>query len=310
MRSFRLILLLGLSAMLAAACGAPQVSDVGGGSSQGDDDDVDPTPTPAGQFITVESLGSDIDLKETKKIDFVVRGGSGFTGNVTVELSNLPAGVSATSTSTVVNVTSAETDFPASFDITSDNAVVAPGSYTVHLAATAGALTAAKDAPLAVNPFLTMDTASAKGAGSFLFWDPAGDFQGNGTVVHLGNATMITFAWKKSWAAPEADHRIHGNNAGGTINGVTSQSALAVIVGMPCDLDGRFSHSAQCNVAPMASDETGKGATEQVNPALMFRRTLRPSDPAATTVITFYDHLTGTPGGAASDLPGKITIMP
>jgi hypothetical protein len=180
----------------------------------------------------------------------------------------------------------------------------------VHLAATAGSLTAAKDTTLDVNPFITMNTASAKGAGSFLFWDPNGDFQQNGTVVHLGNATMITFAWKKSWAAPEADHRIHGNQGNGTINGVNSGSALAVIAGMPCDLDGIFRHSAQCGVAPMASDETGKGATEQVDPTLMFRRTLRPSDPTATTVITFYDHLTGTAGGAASDLPGKITIMP
>ena len=303
MRSFRLILVFGLS-VLAVACGGPQVTDVNGGSVTGDDDDIDPTPTPAGQFITVDGTPSNIDLKDSKKIDFVVRGGAGFTGAVTITLSNLPTGVTATSTSTVVNVTAAETDFPGSFDITSDNSLVAPGSYSVHLAAAAGALTAAKDASLDVNPFITMTTATAKGAGSFLFWDPAGNFQQNGTVVHLGNATMITFAWEKAWAAPEADHRVHGNQGNGTINGVNSGSALAVIAGMPCDLDGIFRHSAQCGVAPMASDETGTGNLT------VFRRTLRPTDPTATTVITFYDHLTGTPGGAASDLPGKITIMP
>lgn len=303
MRSFRLILVLGLSAMLAAACGAPQVSDVNGGSL-GDDDDENPTPTPEGQFITVDATPSSIDLKDAKKIDFVVRGGAGFTGAVTVTLSNLPAGVSAALTTKTVNVTAAETDFPESFDITSDNNVVAPGSYSVHLAASAGSLTAAKDSDLDVNPFMTMSTATAKGAGSFLFWDPNGDFQQDGTVVHLGNATMITFAWAKSWVAPEADHRIHGNNGTGTVNGVSSGSALATIVGMPCDIDGRFTHSGQCNVAPMQSDETGTGN------GTVFRRTLRPSDPTAVTVITFYDHLTGTPGGNASDLPGKITIMP
>jgi hypothetical protein len=294
--------------LLLTACGGPQITDLGGSSGDDSSGTPTPTPTPPGNtesFALAPAASSmSIDLRATQDISFDVQGFNGFQGAVTVNINGLPTGVSADRASQVVTIATANGSASGKFTLTSDNTTVLPGdfSYTLDSTATASDSTPLSDTDpisLTVNPTITIQSLTAKGAGSLKFWDSTGatDFSGVGTVVHLGTATAIKVRWVKNFPNTE-QHRIHGNGGAGGLSSIAGATA--------CEDDGLLTHSAQCGnpAAGANTDETGNGN------GTVFQRTLHPSNPAITNTVTYYDHLTGTPGGQPSDLPGKITIMP
>ena len=118
---FSLVTLLALG---VAACGSPTVSDIG--APAGDDDDDGGTPPPGPDpSVSITSSGTSLDLRDAKTLDFTVTGFNGFTGDVTVTASGLPAGVTANSA--MVTIATANGTAAGSLNLTSDYTLVSPG---------------------------------------------------------------------------------------------------------------------------------------------------------------------------------------
>lgn len=231
MRSFRLITVLGLTALLAA-CGAPQVSDVGGGSLQGDDDDdgSTPSPEPEGSFVvSVTSAPLVMDLNVASSVNFTVTPADGFTGVVNVTLPINAAGI--TGLATTVNVDGAA-PVNGSIDVdTTTYASVIPGKYTdLVLHAAAGEVVSEAMVEATINPTLLLHIKA--GAGNAVaapdVW--GADAAGDGIIVHFGKdaAGAPNATFQIAWINDDAvNHTIHaGGNATqhGIQHGATNQN--------------------------------------------------------------------------------------
>jgi len=330
----------GLAALgLAAGCGNPVVTTLGGQPSGDDTSSSTPPPStpPPGSnaSISVSPATFSIDLADTQNLTFTVTGFNGFSGDVTVTVASLPTGLSAATPTTTVTIASANGTANGMIAIKSDNTTVLPGTYNAAtLTATAvsdGSISDMKNPAITVNPKITLQTATSK-TGGCGFWDAVADYKldagsgkciGNGTVVHLGNATAITVRWVKNFNSGTEQHRVHANGGSGfqyaslaaadadALNRAKNQTGSVTAVksiggATACELDGLFTHSGQCSnpAAGSGTDETGNGN------GTVFERTLQPADPTKVTVVTYYDHLTGSADFTPASLSAAITIAP
>lgn len=305
MRSFRLILVLGLSAMVAA-CGDPQISDVGGnGNGQGDDDDDGSTPTPVpGSFsLAITSAPLSMDLNVASSIDFTITPAGGFTGTVDVTLPANVAGITGIAKSVAVTGT---TPVTGSIDVdTTTYKDVVPGKYTdLVLHAASGAIVSDAMVEAMINPTLLLHIkagvgSAAASAGTPDVWgadsgigpDGVADTGDEGIFIHFGRdalgAPNTTF--NIGWINDDTvNHTIH---AGGNSNDHGIQHGDTNVNNS--DVDG--------NPGATQTRTLNRGVNDPLDP-------LDPTDMVTLAPNTFYchNHL-GT--NLATGHAAKITLL-
>ena len=276
--TMRSLLILGLAAVLAG-CEA-QVTDL----SKDDttpigDSDPEPTPPPTEDpAVGIAAAGTfAIGLREIGGMNVNVTGFNGFTGDVTVTASNLPAGVTAAPVT--VPVSASDVAVPATIEFVSVNTDAVPGDYDdVVLTATAAAVdpaTAPVELTIAADFAIdTRDDVVGNEAGVISdYWGV--DAGGEGIVIHMGGSSSVFVRFTNLSASR---HLIHGNG----------------------DADGG-TNSGNDKIG-MDHGNTGS-ATEGTTGDTQIRE-LRPESLPMT--VNFYCHTHGSP----SDEHARITLKP
>lgn len=271
------LLILGVAAVLAG-CEA-QVTDLSKDEGPSDPSNPEPTPPPTEEMaVGIAAAGTfEIGLREIGGMNVNVTGFNGFTGDVTVTATNLPAGVTAAPVT--VPVTASDVAVPATIEFVSVNTDAVPGAYDdVILEATAAAVDPVS-APIELNiaaefAIDTRDDVVGNEDGVISdYWGV--DAGGEGIVIHMGGSSSVFVNFTNLSANR---HLIHGN---GDADGGTGDN-------------NDFIGMDHGNTGSATEGTTGNTQT----------RELRPESLPMT--VNFYCHTHGSPG----DEHARITLKP
>lgn len=220
--AMRSLLIVGMAVALAG-CEA-QITDL---STDDEPLDSDPQPTPPpteDPAVGIAAVGTfEIGLRDIGGMNVNVTGFNGFTGEVTVTATNLPAGVTAAPI--IVPITAPDVAVPATIELVSVNTDAIPGAYDgVVLEATAVAVEPAT-APfeLSIAPVFAIDTRDdVVGNEAGVISDYWGiDAGGEGIVINMGGSSSVTVSFTNQSASR---HLIHGNGDAGMDHGNTGSA--------------------------------------------------------------------------------------
>ena len=269
------LLILGVAAALAGC--EPQITDLSKDGSPDREENPTPTPPEGGDPAVgiAAAATATMGLREVNGLEFNLTGFNGFTGDVTVTATNLPAGVTASPVT--VNVATPDVAVLGAVELVSDNGTAVPDTYAdVVLTATAAAIDPAiANVDLTLAAELSMDTRSdvaAQDVGDL--WGADRD-AGEAIIIHMGgnSSVMVTFINRSA-----ARHLIHG---GGDADGGTN--------------DGND------NIG-MDHGDTGSATAGTTNDPQT--RELRPE--TLPLNVDFYCHTHGSP----TVQQARITLMP
>ena len=216
--------------MMAAACG-PQVTDLDDNAAN--DPSATPTPVEPGPEASIGMAIStslvELQLRDLQPVEFVLTGLEGFTGDVEVVASNLPAGVTAEPVT--VTIPTADTPVNGLLELVSTQTDAVPGDYSgIVLTATAKAgttvepVTGLVDATLL--PVLVMQTRSDVAGNQDVddYW--GADATGEGIVIHMGGADSVEVSFENMTTGT---HLIHGNGDAGMEHGDGAEGAPGAV---------------------------------------------------------------------------------
>lgn len=267
MRSFRLITVLGLTALLAA-CGGPEVSNIGSdGSGNGNGNGGgEPTPTPEaeGTFsMSATTVETSIDVGRTGTINFTITPAGGFLGDVMVDIAPNGAGIASDAPVTVTVADATPVNGSITLN-TMDISNVFPGAYTdLVLTANAGSTSAETVWAMTINPRVNLRIK----AGTLARDDETNAYGADevaGLTLHLGktpagadNTTLIV-----EWTNDDTTyHTIHTNGGGGEGFGHSNTNVSQAMSGDPtcgngCDADAAPNATKVYTITPTL-DATG-----------------------------------------------------
>ena len=207
------------AALALIGCGDPKVTDLDDGGT------ANPTPTPpAGEGasigMSVTSASVEMNLADLQPVQFTVTGFNGFTGNVQITASNLPAGVTATPETVMISAPDAPVSGMIELSSTSTDAV--PGDYAdIVITATpvdrtdVDAATGTFDTTILAELAISTRNDVSTNAVADL-WGANATGANQGIVIHMGAATSVTVSFTNMSTTA---HLIHGNGTAGMDHG-------------------------------------------------------------------------------------------